>query len=172
MKKIALSVLLSVVCAVSAFAQMPDMPMREHHGEHGEMMAMGLMDKMDMMGDMAKMCVEHAGELGLSEDQILKMKPGHIEMQKKQVMFVADLKIAQIELAEIMDVKDFDLEKATVAVNRIAEIKRVHNLEMLTAMKEMRTILTEEQFKKIKKMMMTKKMDDKKPAKKPLKMKK
>jgi len=126
-----------------------------------QMMEMGDMDK---MGDMTGMCIEHAGEIGLSDDQIMKMRPLHSEMQKKQARSKADLKIAEIELREIMDVKDFDLEKAGSAVKKIAEMKTAHHLEMLQAMKEMRTILTDEQFKKMKKMM-SMKMGEKKPAK-------
>ena len=56
---------------------------------------------------------------------------------------------------EIMEVKDFDLEKASAAVKKIADIKTAHHLEMLKAMKEMRAVLTDEQFKKMKKMMMS-----------------
>jgi len=97
------------------------------------------------------------------------MKPMHSEMQKKQARFQADLKIAEIELMDILEVKDFDLEKASAAVKKIEDIKTAHHLEMLKAMKEMRTILTDEQFKKMKKMMpmkmMPMKTDDKKPAK-------
>ena len=119
---------------------------------------------MDKMGDMMGMCIEHADKMGLTDDQIMKMKPMHSEMQKKQARFKADLKIAEIELMEIMEVKDFDLEKAGAAVKKIAEIKTAHHLEMLKAMKEMRTILTDEQFKKMKKMMPMK-MGEKKPAK-------
>ena len=91
------------------------------------------------------------------------MRPLHREMQKKQVRFKADRKIAEIELMEIMEVKDFDLEKAGSAVKKIAEIKTAHHLEMLKAMKEMRTILTDEQFKKMEKMMPMK-AGEKKPA--------
>jgi Spy/CpxP family protein refolding chaperone len=166
MKKLALSIFLTVVFAVPAFSQMTDMPMKGH----GQMMEMGNMDK---MGDMAGMCIEHADMLGLTDDQITKMKPIHREMQKKQARFKADLKIAEIELMEIMDVKDFDLEKASSQVKKIAEIKTAHQLEMLTAMKEMRTMLTDEQFKKMKKMMPMKMMSikagEKKPAKKAMK---
>jgi Spy/CpxP family protein refolding chaperone len=102
--------------------------------------------------------------MGLTDDQIMKMKPLHSEMQKKHARFKADLKIAEIELREIMEVKDFDLEKAGSAVMKIAEIKKAHHLEMLKAMKEMRTILTDEQFTKMKKMM-SMKMGEKNPAK-------
>jgi Spy/CpxP family protein refolding chaperone len=162
MKKLALSLLLSVVFAVPAFSQMTDMPMKGH----GQMMEMGNMDK---MGDMAGMCIEHADMMGLTDDQIMKMKPIHREMQKKQARFKADQRIAEIELMEIMDVKDFDLEKASSQVKKIAEIKTAHQLEMLKAMKEMRTILTDEQFKKMKKMMPMKMMPVKAGEKKPVK---
>ena len=146
-----------------AFSQMKDMSMK---GEgHGQMMGMGNMDR---MGDMMGMCLEHADKMGLTDDQVMKMKPVHSEMQKKQARFQADRKIAEIELKEIMEVKDFDLEKANTAVKKNGDIKTSHHLEMLKAMKEMRTNLTDEQFKKMKKMMPMK-MDEKKPSKKMMK---
>ena len=121
----------------------------------------------EKMGDMMDMCIKHADMMGLTDDQIAKVKPIHREMQKKQARFKADQKIAEIELMEIMEVKDFDIEKASSAVKNIAEIKTTHHLEMLKAAKEMRTILTDEQFKKMQKMMssMPMKMGEKKPAK-------
>ena len=161
MKRIVFSLLLTVVFAVPAFSQMMDRSTMVHREGRGQMMEMGNMDR---MGDMAGMCIEHADMMGLSDDQIMKMKPAHSEMQKKQARFKADLKIAEIELMEIMEVKDFDLEKASLAVKKIAEIKTAHHLEMLKAMKEMRTILTDEQFKKMKKMM-SMKPNEKRPSK-------
>jgi Spy/CpxP family protein refolding chaperone len=112
-----------------------------------------------MMG----MCLKHAEMMGLTDDQMNKMKPVHFQMQKKQAQYKADLKIAMIELMEIMEVKDFDLEKATAGVKKIEGIKTAHQLEMFKAMKEMRTVLTDAQFEKMKKMML---MDtgEKKPA--------
>src|SRR4030065_2448827 len=99
--------LLAFSVPMPAFSQMKDMPMKEHREGHGQMMEMGNMDK---MGDMMGMCIEHAEKMGLTDDQIMKMKPVHNEMQKKQARFKADLKIAEIELGEIMEVKDFDVE--------------------------------------------------------------
>lgn len=118
------------------------------------------MEKMDDMG----MCIAHAEKIGLTDDQIMKMKTRHSDMQKKHARYKADKKIAEIELMDIMDVKDFDLEKARSAVKKISEIKTAHKLEMLKSMKEMRTMLTEEQFKEMKKMM-TMKMGEKEPMK-------
>ena len=149
MKKILLSLLFTVVFAVPAFSEMKDMPMKGHGEGHGQMMEM---DHMDMMGgDM--MCMEHAKKMGLTDDQMEKMKPLHSEMQKKQIRSKADLKIAEIELKEIMEVKDFDLDKATAAVKKIEDMKTARHLEMLKAMKDMRAILTDEQFKNMQKMM-------------------
>jgi len=162
---VAAVVLMAFTLPVPAFSQMKDMPMKGHEGGHGRMMEMGTMEK---MGDMMGMCIKHADMMGLTDDQLMKMKPVHTEMQKKQARFKADKKIAEIELMEIMEVKDFDLEKASAAVKNIADIKTAHHLEMLKAMKEMRTNLTDEQYKKMKKMMPMK-MDEKKPAKKTMK---
>ena len=153
MKKVLLSLLLSVVFAVPAFSQMSDMPMRGH----GQMMEM---DHMDMMGG-EMMFMEHANKMGLTDDQMAKMKPLHSEMQKKLIRSNADLKIAQIELKEIMEVKDFDLDKATSAVKKIEDIKTARHLDMLKAMKDMRAILTDEQFKNMRKMCMMKMGEEK-----------
>ena len=166
-KMSAVLALLAFSVPVPAFSQMKDMSMKGHGEGHGQMMGMG---NMDMMGDMMGMCIEHADMMGLTDDQVMKMKPLHTEMQKKQARFKADLKIAEIELREIMEVKDFDLEKASSAIRKTADIKTSHHLEMLKAMKEMRTNLTDEQFKKMKKMMPMK-MGEKKPAKSTMKKK-
>ena len=166
-KMLAVLTLLAFSVPVPAFSQMKDMSMKGHGEGHGQMMGM---ENMDRMGDMMGMCIEHADKMGLTDDQVVKMKPLHTEMQKKQARFKADLKIAEIELREIMEVKDFDLEKASAAVRKTADIKTSHHLEMLKAMKEMRTNLTDEQFKKMKKMMPMK-MGEKKPAKRTMKKK-
>ncbi|HZV82523.1 MAG TPA: hypothetical protein VFF53_10195 [Geobacteraceae bacterium] len=166
MKSVLALLLLTVVFAAPAVSQTMDRPMHEQHREgHGQMMPMGSMDRMD---DMMGICLEHADRIGLTDEQLMKMKPAHREMQKKQARFKADLKVAEIELMEIMEVKDFDLEKAGTAVKKIADIKTAHHLEMLKAMKEMRTMLTDEQFKKMQKMMFMK-TDMKRPSKKVMK---
>lgn len=160
MKRIVLALLLTVFFAVPAFSQMMDMPMMEHRDGPGMMGGIG---DMGMMDDMMGMCLKHAEMMGLTDDQMNKMKPVHFEMQKKQARYKADLKIAMIELMEIMEVKDFDLEKATAGVKKIEGIKTAHHLEMFKAMKEIRTNLTDEQFKKMKRMMPME-MGERKPA--------
>jgi Spy/CpxP family protein refolding chaperone len=173
MKKVLLTVCLSVVFATPAFSQM-NKPMGEHregHQGHMESCNMCNIDRpREEMGDMMPKCLEYADKLGLTEEQINKVKPIQREMKKKQARYMADIKIAQMEMMEIMEVKDFDLDKATAAVKKVADIKTAHHLEMLKSMKEVHSILTDEQFKKMKKMMHMK-MDGKKPHKKMMKKK-
>ncbi len=158
-------VILAFSVPMPAYSEMKDMSMMKQKEGHGQMMEMGNTEK---MGDMMAMCIQHADKMGLTDDQIMKMKPIQSEMQKKQARYKADKKIAEIELKDILEVKDFDLEKASAAVKKYSEIKTAHHLEMLNAMKDMRTIITDEQFKKMKKMMPMK-MGEKKPAKKMMK---
>lgn len=168
--------LLALTVPAAALSEMRDMSRKGHHEAHGQMMdkrghgeANG-QDRghMDQMADGMGMCMAHAEEMGLTDDQMAKMKPMHSEMQKLQARFKADLKIAEIELGDIMEVKDFDLEKATAAAKNISAIRAAHHLEMLKSMKEMGTMLTDDQFKKMKKMMPMQ-MGEKRPAKKAMK---
>ena len=116
----------------------------------GHMLGMG---HMDMMGDHMGMCFDHADKLGLTDEQFKKAIPIHREMKKKQIKLEADLQIAEMEHMEIMEVKNFDLEKGKASVKKIADMITAHHFDMLKSMKEVRGILTEEQFQKIKKMM-------------------
>jgi Spy/CpxP family protein refolding chaperone len=124
---------------------------------------------MDHMGDMMGKCLDNAEKIGLSDDQVKKLTPLHREMKKKQVRTKADMKIAEMELMEIMEVKDFDLDKATAAAKKIADLKSAHQLEMLKSMKEIRSIFTEEQFQKMKKQHHPMKKEMKAKTKKPMK---
>jgi len=155
MLKALLTVCLMVVFATPAFSDM-DMHKGEHKEMHHKHMEMGKCNAEcagDMMEGMMGMCHEHAKEIGLTEDQITKITPIHREMEKKAIRLKADIKIAEIDLKEIMEVKDFDLEKASAQVKKIEDIKIALHLEMLKSMKDIRSILTDEQFKKMKEMM-------------------
>jgi Spy/CpxP family protein refolding chaperone len=168
MIKASITACLLLVFTSTAFSQM-NMPMGSQRGMRQGNMEMCKMCNLggpgDMMDDMMPNCLANAEKIGLTGEQIGKMKPIHMEMQKKSVQYKADLKIAQIDLKGIMDVKDFDLEKADAQVKKIEEIRTAHHLEMLKSMKEVRSILTDEQFKKMKQMM-SMKMGQKKPPKK------
>jgi len=153
--------LLALSVPVPAFSEITDMSIKDYRKDDGHLMVLGNFEK---MGFMTGMCIEHADKMGISSEQIVKMKPVMKNMEKKQARFNADLKIAEINLMETMEMKDFDLKQAGIGLQNIAGIKTAHNLEMLNAMKEMRTILTDDQFNKMNKMA-TGKTGEKKTAK-------
>jgi Spy/CpxP family protein refolding chaperone len=155
MKRLLFALLLTATVAVPAFAQMKDKPMKQCKECNLQKPEMGHNDMghMDMMGGMMGMCIKNADKIGLSVEQTKKITPLHQEMRKKQIRFQADLKIAQLEMKEIMEPKDFDLEKAKLAVKKTEDIKSAHHLEMLKAMKEVRSVFTEEQYNKLKSLM-------------------
>ena len=159
MKRTVIAACMALALATPAFAHMGDCDMCDLKGGMGRGDMMG-----DRMDDMMGACLKNAAKIGLSDEQTGKIKPIHREMQKKQAKYKADLKIAQIELREIMEVKDFDLDKATAAVKKIEDVKAAHHLEMLKSMKEVRSILSDDQFKKMKKMMPMM-MEGKRPGK-------
>lgn len=163
MRKILFSVILILIFAVPAFAKMTDRPMKGHGEGHGQMMASCHAG----MTDCDMMCLEHRNVSGLNDEQAAKLKPLYREKQKKQIRYKADLKLAEIELEEIMEVKDFDLEKASAAVKKIESIKTAHHLEILRIMKDVRAVLNDDQFKTMCKMMPAG-MEEKKPFKKPV----
>ncbi len=163
-----LSLMLAVmsILALAVPVSAMDMSKGEHQEKPGQMMGMdhgGRMDRdhgnrMDRdhggrMGNMMGMCLEHAEEMGLTETQIAKMKATHRDIQRIQAKNEADRKIAEIDLKEVMEVKDFNLDLAGSLTRRIADTKTADRLEMLKGMKEMRSMLSDEQFKTMQKMM-------------------
>ena len=120
---------------VPAFSESLDVSIREFRAVHEHMTDIG---NNDGMGDM----------MGLSDDQAIKMKALQGEMKNNLVRVSADLQSAEKELADTMKVKDFDLEKANSIVTGIAGIKKAYYLETLKTIREMRIIVSEEQFRK------------------------
>ncbi len=84
--------------------------------------------------------------------------------------FKADLKIEEISLQEELEIKAFDMEKASASIKKITELVTANHLEMLKVMKDVRATLSDEQFKKMQKLEHTK-IDDKRHPKKIMKKK-
>jgi Spy/CpxP family protein refolding chaperone len=150
MKKLIFLLLAALACSVPASTHAMDAHMAECKDCMTRKPGMGQTDR---MGEMMGMCLANADKIGLSDEQSKKITPIHREMQKRMFRFNADLKIAEMDQMEIMEVKDFDLNKAIAAVRKVADLKTAHHVEMLKAMKEVRTTLTDEQFGKLKSIM-------------------
>src|SRR6185369_14608181 len=142
MKRVFLSLLFTAVFALPAAARDMEMMMHERMGTHGTMMESGSMDR---MGEMMGKCLEHAEELGLTDDQVKKLTPLHREMKKMLIRFNADLKLAEKEHIENIEVKDFELHKAIGDDKKNAGKKTAHHSEIFKFIKQVRTALAEKQ---------------------------
>lgn len=150
MKKILSALLMTAVFAVPAYADMHGKEMKEHKKcECQEQMGKCQMHR---RGDMLGMLIKHADKVGLTADQVVKLKDIQRGKERKEIRSEADLKLARLDLKELMEVKNFDLEKANTQVQKISDIKKAQHLEMLKSVKEARGILTDAQFKKISEM--------------------
>ena len=150
MKKTLPLLWLSVIFAAPAFAQMHDNEINDYkkHEYKEHRIKKGDMNKMCVM---IHMCLKHADKLGLSVEQVDKLKIIHHSMDIKVNRFQAEKKIANIELSGIIEVKDFNLKKANTALQKISNIGRNQQFEILKAMKAVRSVLTDDQFVKLNK---------------------
>lgn len=137
--------LISVVFASPAFAKTHDKDMADYKECQCREQKMEKYD-MEKMNEMMNICLKHADKLGLTSEQVVKIKAIDRAMRKK-VRFGADQKIAKIELMEIMEVKGYDLEKANERVQKILNIQRSNHIEVLKSMVEVLTILSGNQYK-------------------------
>ncbi len=96
----------------------------------------------------------HAEELGISEEQVQKLRTRHIEAKKQMIRLGSQVKIAMIDVKDAVMREDMDLGAATAAIQEVAKLKAEKFTAMVQAIHDMREILTPEQRKKVKEMVM------------------
>lgn len=112
----------------------------------GRMMGAG---KMGMMGQrMAQMFyLDRAAELGLSTDQVEKLKALHSECRKDNIRNAAEAKIARLELADLLDADNWSLKDAETLIRKVQKLEGDIQVRHLQAKSEARKVLTAEQLK-------------------------
>lgn len=149
---ILLTIVLAAVMAGQATAQQMDQQKEERIIIRRGMMGMGqgmMMDEERMgPGGMVGFFLNQAEELGLSDEQVAKLRSIRTETQKALIRKQADLRVAQIELEELLQnptAKRADLEA------KAKEVQRLQSEVWLTAFRarlDAREVLTSEQLKK------------------------
>lgn len=90
--------------------------------------------------------------LDLSEDQVKKLKKVRLDYRKALIMRKAELRVLELELWELIDVKDLNMGKIE------KKLKEVHNLKGDIMLYRIRTlngtkkVLSDEQYAKFRKM--------------------
>ncbi len=122
------------------------MGMQEMMGMHGMGMGSGMMDMMKMM--------KAAARLDLTPDQKKKLQQLHLKHQKEAIPLLGRVRMAGVELQELLLADSVDLDKVKAKVrekhNAMAELEFGH----LSMIQQFKALLTPEQRQKLESMMM------------------
>lgn len=118
-------------------------------GGMGNMMGPGKRGMMEQQ--MAHMFyLDRAAELGLSDEQIGKLKALHSACRKDNIRTIADINIARLELADLIDGDDWSLQEAEPLVRKVVKLEGDLQMRHLQALLDARQVLTPEQLQRAK----------------------
>lgn len=137
--------------AASASGSM--MPMM--HQGMGNMMGAGMSGMMGNgnMGRMMEQRADHAffldraGELGLSAEQVSELKTLQVDCRKDNIRVAAEVKIARLELSELLADGNWSLKDAEALVRKVQTLEGDIQVRHLQALSAARKVLTDEQLK-------------------------
>lgn len=104
---------------------------------------MGMMEKrMEHM-----FFLDRAEELGLSADQVSKLKAIHTECRRDNIRNAAEAKIARLELADLLSGDNWTLKDAETMVRKVQKLEGDMQVRHLQAISDARKVLTTDQLK-------------------------
>lgn len=125
--------------------------MDQHHGMHEPSRGHGYGMRAIFMMMPCKIMM-HAQELGISEEQVEKLRKRHTEARKEMIKLGSQKLIALIDLKDAVMREEMDLETARAKAQEAGRLKGEKLIVMIQAIHDMREILTPEQRKKVKEM--------------------
>ena len=123
------------------------MPMMEHG--MGDMMGSGDMEMMGMMGKRMEhmFFLDRASELGLSADQVGKLKALQLDCRKDNIRTAAEGKVARLDLTELLSGDDWKLKDAETLIRKVQKFDGDVQVRHLQAIIAARKVLTSDQLK-------------------------
>lgn len=131
-------------------------------GGRGDMMDRGMSGKLDgggmrsMMhgGRMGMMTqgmrhmfyLDRADELGLSFEQVNRLKAIHLECRKENIRNAAEAKIARLELSELLSTDNWGPKEVEPLVRKVRKLEGDIQVRHLQAVSDARKVLTAEQL--------------------------
>jgi Spy/CpxP family protein refolding chaperone len=91
-------------------------------------------------------------QLKLNDDQVAKLKKIRSDYQKEMIKRKANLRVAMLELWEIIDAKNLDMGKAEKKVKELETMQSDLMLYRIKALQETRKFLTDEQYEQFREM--------------------
>lgn len=129
-------------------------------GGMGDMMGSGRSAMMDgggmhgMMHDGQMGMMEHlfyldrADEIGLSPEQVNKLRAIHVECRKDNIRNASEMKIAWLELSDLLSGDNWALKDAESLIRKVQTIEGDIQVRHLQAVNDARKVLTAEQLQK------------------------
>lgn len=126
----------------------------EDHGMMKGKMKGGMKGSQEDMGDQfcdkAMMILKNREELGLSEEQIKKVKDLKMSVKKDLIRKKADIEIIALDIKSAMWGDVIDVNAVNALIDRKYDLKKEKAKSLVAAHAALKTVLTEEQKKKLK----------------------
>jgi len=117
-------------------------------GMHG-MMNGGQMHRMEQ-GMRSMLYLDRVAELGLSAEQISRLKAIHLDCRKENIRTAAEAKIARLEMSALLSADNWTLKDAAPLVRKLQTLEGDMQVRHLQAVSDARKVLTVEQLKQVK----------------------
>ena len=88
-------------------------------------------------------------ELGLSHEQVGKLRPLRSQFQKGEILRRANLRVQEIELDELLATEPLDISAVEARVKRIEALRSDGRMSLIRTLRKGRALLTPEQRQKL-----------------------
>jgi membrane-associated protease RseP (regulator of RpoE activity) len=102
--------------------------------------------------DIISQYLSYKNELNLSSDQVTALKKHKREIDKLVVRLDAAIKVAQIEMEELLNENQVDMDKVENKIREIEKNRTERSLKQIRLLTKAKNILTEEQLEKFKRL--------------------
>lgn len=119
---------------------------------HKNCKMMSKMDRGDMLSCKAHFIVEKASELGLSDDQVEKVKALKYSAKKNLIKKDADIETLALDIKEALGKDEVDLNAVNSLIDKKYAVKAERTKDLVKACVNVKKILTNDQQKKLKDM--------------------
>ena len=116
-----------------------------HPPDHGGSMG----GKLTARNPLISIMLRHQERLGLSEEQVTSLQALRSNFEKKAIKLRADLRVAEIELDELLEKETVDLEAVESKVKQIEGLRARVRVSRIRTIEEGRSLLNSGQRKKL-----------------------
>lgn len=119
----------------------------------GKMDKMGMMDKMNMDNKILKKAyffLKNSEELGISDEQMVKIKVLKVGIEKELIQQNVDIEILDIDIQTAISMDNIDADAVNKLIGKKYDLKKAKAQYLVTKYVELKNILTAEQKTKLK----------------------